>query len=191
MKHDKNPWKVVHSEKVYESPWIGVHKHEVITPANTPGTYSTVHFKNKAIGIIPLDADFNTWIVGQYRFPINCYSWEIPEGGGVLTVPYQESAARELHEETGITAEKYTEILRMHLSNSASDEEAIVFVAQGLSFGLAHPEETEELQLKKIPFLELFDWVNTGKITDAITIAAVYKTHFLIDKKIILPIKDK
>ena len=185
MEHEENPWKTLDSEKVYESAWIAVNKHNVLNPANNTAIYSTIHFKNKAIGVIPLDENYNTWIVGQYRYPTNNYSWEIPEGGGNLNIPYIDSAARELLEETGLKAEKYTEIMRMHLSNSASDEEAIVFVAQNLSYHNAEPEETEVLQIKKLPFNELYIMVNEGKITDAITIAAVYKTKLMIDQKII------
>jgi 8-oxo-dGTP pyrophosphatase MutT (NUDIX family) len=181
MLNEENPWKTLASEIVYESGWILVKKHQVLNPANNPALYSTIHFKNKAIGVIPLDENYNTWIVGQFRYPTNCYSWEIPEGGGNIHVPYVESAARELLEETGIKAEKYTEIMRMHLSNSASDEEAIVFVAQKLSYHTAAPEETEVLQVKKLSFNELYSMVHEGKITDAISIAAVYKTKILID----------
>jgi ADP-ribose pyrophosphatase len=181
MSNETNPWKTLQSQEVYESPWILITKHEVLNPAGNPATYSTITFKNKAIGILPLDEHYNTWIVGQYRYPTNNYSWEIPEGGGHPDVPYQESAARELLEETGIKANTYIEIMRMHLSNSASNEEAIVFVARDLSFHEAEPEETEVLQVKKIPFAKLFDMVDKGEVTDAITIAAVYKTKLLID----------
>lgn len=181
MQNEENPWKTLSTEMVYESAWIMVNKHQVINPANNPAIYSTIHFKNKAIGVIPLDEEYNTWIVGQFRYPTNCYSWEIPEGGGHLNVPYVDSAARELLEETGLKAEKYTEIMRMHLSNSASDEEAIVFVAQNLTQHNAEPEETEVLQVKKLPFNELYNMVQKGEITDAISIAAIYKTKTLID----------
>jgi ADP-ribose pyrophosphatase len=106
----KNPWTTRPTEKIYDSPWIGLTKHDVLNPNGNPGTYSVVHFKNIAIGIIVLDKDQNTYIVGQYRYPINRYSWEIPEGGGKLDVPPLDSARRELHEETGITAAKWTKI---------------------------------------------------------------------------------
>ena len=182
MQNEENPWKTIDSVKVYESAWIEVNKHNVINPADNPAIYSTIHFKNKAIGVIPLDENYNTWIVGQFRYPTNSYSWEIPEGGGNLNVPSADSAARELLEETGLKAEKYTEIMRMHLSNSASDEEAIVFVAQNLSYHTAEPEETEVLQIKKLPFNELYKMVHEGQITDAITIAAVYKVKVMIEE---------
>lgn len=172
---EHNPWKTLRSELVYESPWIGIIRNEVINPSGKPGIYSTITFKNKAIGVIPIDENLQTWVVGQFRYPVNSYSWEIPEGGGKPDVPYRESAARELMEETGIKAEKLHQLMTMHLSNSASDEEAIVFVATELSFGLPEPEETEILQLRKIPFEQLYQMVLNNEITDAITVAAVLK----------------
>jgi len=180
---EKNPWKTLKSEWVYDTQWIGVQKHEVTNPAGNPGIYSTIHFKNKAIGVIPLDEKNNTWIVGQFRYPLGKYSWEIPEGGGNPSVPYHESAARELLEETGITAQKFELLLTMDLSNSVSDEEAIVFVARELSFGQAEPEETEVLQVRKIHFDDLFRMVMAGEIRDAITIAAVLKLKILLTEK--------
>lgn len=186
MNVEENPWKTTSTQMVYESPWIAVNKHEVINPAGNPGTYSTIHFKNKAIGILALDEDFNTWIIGQYRYPINAYSWEIPEGGGQLDVAYELSAERELFEETGIKAKKITEIMRLHLSNSASDEEAIVFIAQDLSYHEPEPEETEVLQIRKLPFTELYQMVIDGEVTDAITIAAVLKVDVMIKKNLIM-----
>ena len=175
-----NPWTTLTSEKVYDSPWIGLTKHDILNPNGNPGTYSVVHFKNLAIGILPLDKDYNTWIVGQYRYPINQYSWEIPEGGGNLDLPPLESAKRELLEETGITANKWTKIQEMYLSNSASDEFCTLFIAQDLSFGEAEPEDNEQLEQKKIPFDELYKLVKNGEITDSLTVAAVLKAKLMM-----------
>ena len=180
MNEEKNPWTTLKSEKVYDSPWIGLTKHDVLTPSNTPGTYSVIHFKNLALGVLPLDEDYYTWIVGQFRYPINQYSWEIPEGGGKLDVPPIDSAKRELLEETGITAKKWTKIHEAHLSNSASDELAILYIAQDLSFGESQPEEEEELVCKKIHFNELYQLVEDGIITDAMTVITVLKTKLMM-----------
>jgi ADP-ribose pyrophosphatase len=185
MESLENPWKTLTDEFIYESSWIKVTKHEVINPAGNNGIYSVVHFKNLAIGILPLDEEYNTWIVGQFRYPTNNYSWEIVEGGGEHAIDPVLSAERELMEETGIKAKKYTKLMEMDLSNSCTNERAIVYIAQGLSFHTAEPEETEQLQVRKVHFNELFDMVFSGEITDAITIAAVYKTKVLIDKKLI------
>ncbi len=176
----KNPWVTLKSEKVYDSPWVGLTKHDVLNPSGNPGTYSVVHFKNLAIGILPLDKDYNTWIVGQYRYPIEQYSWEIPEGGGKLDVPPLVSAQRELLEETGITAGKWTKIQEMYLSNSASDEFCVLYIAQDLSFGDSAPEEDEELEVKKIHFNDLYKMVQSGEITDSLTVTIVLKTKLLM-----------
>ena len=181
MEHLENPWKTLSDEFIYESAWIRVNKHDVINPAGNKGIYSVVHFKNIAIGILPLDEFYNTWLVGQFRYPVNKYSWEIIEGGGALDVDPVLSAERELLEETGIRATKYTKLLEMDLSNSCSDEKAIVYIAQGLSFHTAEPEETEQLQVRKLSFAEVFEMVLRGDITDAISVAAIYKAKILID----------
>ncbi len=177
---EKNPWTTLSTEKIYDSPWIGLTKHNVLTPNNTPGTYSVIHFKNIALAVLPLDKDYNTWIVGQYRYPINQYSWEVPEGGGKRNVPPIDSAKRELLEETGITANKWTKIQELHLSNSASDEFGILYVAQDLSFGESHPEDEEELVSKKIHFDELYKLVEEGSITDSLTVTIVLRVKLLM-----------
>ncbi|MES2140119.1 MAG: NUDIX hydrolase [Bacteroidota bacterium] len=176
----KNPWTTLTSEKIYDSPWIGLTKHDVLNPNGNPGTYSVVHFKNLAIGILPLDNDYNTWIVGQYRYPINQYSWEIPEGGGNHNVPALDSAKRELLEETGITANKWTKIQELHLSNSASDEFGILYIAQDLNFGESEPEDDEQLVVRKLHFNELYQMVESGEITDSLTVIAVLKAKLLM-----------
>ncbi|MGZ3862149.1 MAG: NUDIX domain-containing protein [Bacteroidia bacterium] len=178
-----NPWITKTTQDVYESAWIKVTKRDVLNPAGNPAIYSVVHFKNLAIGILPIDKDLNIWLVGQFRYPVNEYSWEIPEGGGNPDVDPVESARRELKEEVGIVAQKYTELMRMHLSNSATDELSITYLATGLSFEEAEPEESEVLQIKKLHLSEAFNWVMEGKITDAISVAAILKAKWLLDNK--------
>ncbi len=177
-----NTWKTLSSELVYESAWIAVHKHQTINPAGKPAVYSVVNFKNLAIGILPLSDDGYTWLVGQWRYPLNAYSWEIPEGGGPLGEAPIETAVRELKEETGIVAQKFEEIMQLHLSNSATDEHAFVFLATDLTFEEAEPEETEDLKIKKVHINEAFEMVMKGEITDGISVAAIFKVKYLIDK---------
>ena len=180
MIEEKNPWTTLDKKLVYESPWIGVSHHNVLNPAGKPGTYSVVHFKNFAIGVLPLDENFNTWIVGQYRYPFNLFTWEIPEGGGQLNIDPLESAKRELEEECGIIADKFTFIQHMQLSNSATDEVAYLYIAQGLSFTKSQPGDDEELHVKKIHFDTLYEMVLKGEVTDSLTVAAVLKTKLLM-----------
>jgi 8-oxo-dGTP pyrophosphatase MutT (NUDIX family) len=178
---ENNPWKIIGEKQIYDNPWIQVTEYDVLNAAGNKGIYGKIHFKNLAIGIIPLDKDYNTWLVGQYRFPLNVYSWEIPEGGGKLGIDPLNSAKRELLEETGITAKKWTEILTMHLSNSVSDEKGIIFIAQDLTVGQSQPDEDEVLQIKKLPFNNAFEMVMKGEITDSLAVAGILKTKILID----------
>jgi len=128
------PWKVLSEKLVHETPWIRVDHHDVITPTGTPGIYTTVDFKNWAIGIIPIDEEGYTYIVGQYRFPLKEYSWEIPEGGGSKDKTILDSAQRELLEETGITATNWEMLYEFNTSNSVTNERAFVFLATGKEY---------------------------------------------------------
>ncbi len=174
-----NPWKTLSSEKIYENLWISLTEHQVINPGGGSGIYGEVHFKNLAIGIIPLDEENNTWLVGQYRFPLKQYSWEIPEGGGLLNNDSLLSAQRELLEETGIKAEEWIEIQKIHLSNSVSDELGIIYLARQLSFGESSPEESEDLIVRKVPFETAYQMVLNGEITDSLSVAAILKLKIM------------
>jgi len=175
----ENPWQVISSESIYDNPWINLTEHQVINPGGGEGIYGQVHFKNLAIGIIVLDEDDQTWLVGQYRFPLDQYSWEIPAGGCPLHSDPLETAKRELLEETGMTAASWTQIQQMHLSNSVSDELAIIYLARQLSYGTAEPEESEELQLKRMSFEDAYQMVAGGQITDSLSVAAILKLKIM------------
>ena len=184
-KTEKNPWEITHSKTTYENPWIKVTHNEVINPAGNDGIYGVVHLKNYAIGILPLDKDLNTYLVGQFRFPLNEYSWEIPEGGCPEGTDILATAKRELKEEVGLTAKKWTPLLTMHISNCVTDEIGYVFIAQDLMEGIAEPEETEELVIKKLSFEEVFQMVMKEEITDSISVAAILKTKILLDQGVL------
>ncbi len=169
-----NPWKTLSAQEIYENKWIKLTEFQVINPAGNPGIYGVVHFQNYAVGVVPYENGF-IWMVGQFRYPLNRFSWEIPEGGGTLSLPPLDAAIRELKEETGMTASHYEKIVEMHLSNSVSDEYAIIYLATGLTHGEAEPEETEQLYVKKIRIEEAFALVEKGEITDSLTVAAIYK----------------
>ncbi|MBB5397250.1 NUDIX hydrolase [Mucilaginibacter sp. AK015] len=180
MQHpEANPWKITAEKEIYDNPWINVTEYQVINPSGNPGIYGQVHYKNIAIGILPLDDDMNTYLVGQYRFTLNQYSWELPEGGGMIGVDPLESAKRELLEETGLKASGWTEIQRMHLSNSVSDELCILYIARGLEQFEAEPEDTEQLIVKKVPFDEVYEMVCKGEITDSLAVAAILKARLM------------
>jgi|SRR5882757_8408256 len=182
MNESQNPWTVLSEASIYDNKWIGLTEYQVINPGGGKGIYGKVHFKNLAIGVLPLDEQGNTWLVGQYRFTLNQYSWEIPEGGGEMNTPAVESAQRELLEETGLVAKEWTPIQEMHLSNSVSDEKATVFLARQLEQREAMPEETEQLVIRKLPFEEAFQMVEKGQITDSMSVAAILKVKLMLIK---------
>jgi 8-oxo-dGTP pyrophosphatase MutT (NUDIX family) len=171
----QNPWKTLDVREVYFNAWIRVEEHRVINPAGGPGIYGKVSFRNRAIGIVALDEEMNTWLVGQYRYALDCFSWEIPEGGGPLDADRLDAAKRELKEETGITAGTWREVLKFHTSNSVTDEVAHVFLAEDLHFGDRQTEDTEaDLVVKKVPFREALAMVQNGEITDGLSIVAIH-----------------
>lgn len=176
------PWTRRSVVERYDNAWIRVEHHDVLTPRGGEGVYGVVRFKNLAIGIIPLDEDGGTWIVGQYRYPHASYTWEIPEGGGRIGVDPIQSARRELAEEVGLSAERWDLILEMDLSNSVTDEQCLIYLARGLTPCSSHPDETEELAIRRIPFTELYRGVLAGEYRDSLTIAGVLKLGYLLER---------
>jgi 8-oxo-dGTP pyrophosphatase MutT (NUDIX family) len=166
----KNPWTTLSGEEKYENRWIRVTEYQVINPAGGRGIYGKIHFKNKGIGIIPVDNEGNTWLVGQYRYTLNEFHWEIPEGGAPLNEDPLTAAQRELKEETGLTAKKWTQLLRMNTSNSVTDEECLIYLAEDLQQGDSELEDTEaDLKVRKVPLKEALDMVVRGEIADSMS----------------------
>jgi 8-oxo-dGTP pyrophosphatase MutT (NUDIX family) len=178
--NQQNPWQTKSSKKIYENPWISLTEHQVINPSGGKGIYGEVTFKNYAIGIIAIDEDDLIYLVGQYRYPLKKYSWELPEGGGPLDQEPLDSAKRELLEETGLVAQHWEEVLRMHLSNSVSNELGILYLAKDFEQFEAQPEETEQLEVKKIPFEEAYQMVIKGEITDSLTVAGILRVKLMM-----------
>jgi 8-oxo-dGTP pyrophosphatase MutT (NUDIX family) len=160
---------------VYSNPWIDVFHDEVTRPDGQPGIYGFVHYHNRASGVVALDDLDRVLLVGQYRYTLDLYSWEIPEGGGRHDENPQGIAARELAEETGYTARHWQFLATAHLSNSVSDEVAYLYLARGLEPGQSRPDPTELLQVQWLPFREALEWTATGKITDAMSVIAIQR----------------
>src|SRR3982751_3476116 len=180
MDEKKNPWRITGEQPIYDNAWINVTDYKVINPNGGKGIYGKVHFKNHAIGVVPLDEQLNTYLVGQYRFPIDQYSWEIPEGGCPFGEDILQGAQRELLEETGLKAQHWSHIAEVHLSNSVSDEAGSIYVAQGLSQETAMPDETEQLVVKKVAFEEAYQMVCEGKLTDMLSVAAILRVKLML-----------
>jgi 8-oxo-dGTP pyrophosphatase MutT (NUDIX family) len=180
LEEHPNPWTTKKIERVYDNPWIGLTHQEVINPSGKDGIYGVVHFKNLAIGVVPIDEEGNTWLVGQYRYTLEQYSWEIPEGGCPLGADPLETAKRELKEETGMTASNWMHILDLHTSNSVTDEAGMVFLATGLTQGDSQPEETEDLRVEKVPLIQALELIDQGVITDALSVMGLYRVYWLL-----------
>ncbi|RUL85719.1 NUDIX domain-containing protein [Tautonia sociabilis] len=170
-----NPWTIRSSRIVYDNPWITVREDQVLRPDGRPGIYGVVHFKNRAIGVLPVEEDGSVWLVGQHRYPLDSYSWEIPEGGGPIDEPPEETARRELLEETGLSADRLELIGTMHLSNSVSDEYGYIFRATGLTRGRSSPEGTERIEVRLVSWDEARAMLDRGEITDSLSVVALLR----------------
>ena len=165
-----NPWKTLSQEEKYDNRWIRVTEYQVINPGGGRGIYGKVHFKNKAVAVIPIDESGNTWLVGQYRYTLNAWSWEVPEGGCSEGEELLICARRELQEETGLVAQRWSLLTTLHTSNSVTDETGYIFLAEDLREGNSLPEESEaDIKVMKLQLEEALEMVMTGRITDSMS----------------------
>lgn len=179
MEKKIGPWLQKNNTTVYDNAWIKVEHHEVLNPNGGNGIYGKIHFKNIAIGVVPIFEDGTTVLVGQHRYPLDAYSWEIPEGGCPLNEKAEDAARRELLEETGLSCKKLIKIGGFAVSNSVSDEIAEIFIATDLEQHKAEPEETELLQHKRVSLKTAFEMVKNSEITDSLSIIALQKIELL------------
>jgi 8-oxo-dGTP pyrophosphatase MutT (NUDIX family) len=168
-----NPWTTVASRLVYDNPWIRVREDRVLRPDGLPGIYGVVEFKNRAIGVLPVDTDGGIWMVGQYRYPLQAYSWEIPEGGSPALESPEATAHRELREETGLIAGRMELVATAHLSNSVSDELGFVYRATELTHGPSEPEGSERITVRRFGWDEAWTMLRQREITDSMTVIAL------------------
>lgn len=175
-------WQTHSIDTVYDNPWIEVTHRQVTAPTGAPAIYGLVHFKLLAVAAVPLDSEGYTWLIGQHRYTIDQYSWEVPEGGGVIGEDSLAAARRELQEETGIRAARWTPLLEMHTSNSVTDEKAVAFLAQDLSFETPAPDATEQLEVRRVKLETAIEMVLDGRITDGFAMACLMKLQLQLDR---------
>ncbi len=176
---DADPWIVKGVRRAWENAWFVIDKHDVIHPGGTEGEYSVIRPRRLAVGVLPVDAEGGVHLVGQWRFPLGRYSWEMPEGGAEPGEPALDCARRELEEEAGLKAQAFVKMLEMDVSNSLTDERAAIFLATGLGPGTHQPEPAEVLKHKRVHFLEALARVECGYIRDSMTVAAVLRAHHM------------
>jgi 8-oxo-dGTP pyrophosphatase MutT (NUDIX family) len=184
----ENPWQTLASQPIYDNPWISVREDQVLKPNGQPGIYGVVSFKNKAVGVVPIDEEGYTYLVGQFRYTLNAYSWEIPEGGSPLHETALSTAKRELMEETGLSAQQWFDLGPIHTSNSVTDEVGRLYLATGLTQGNSEPEDTEQLIIKKIKMHEALQMVLRGEISDSLSIAGLLKANAWYTQQIQFPL---
>jgi 8-oxo-dGTP pyrophosphatase MutT (NUDIX family) len=185
------PWVQNGSRNVYDNPWIRVREDAVTRPDGSPGIYGAVEFHNYAIGVVALNAAGEIVLVGQHRYPLDYYSWEVPEGGCPKNAAPEEAAARELREETGLVATRYDYLGTMVLSNAVSDEVGHLYLARNLVQHAAEPEPTEVLQTRWIRLDEACREALEGRITDSVSCVALLRArHFLERENAGLPPPD-
>ena len=178
----RGPWTILTERLGYENPWMRVREYDVLRPDGQPGLYGVVEPKNAAIGVLPVFDNGDKMLVGQHRFALDAWSWELPEGGGPEGVPPLESAKRELAEETGLRASHWCALSEFDVSNSITNERAYSYIAWGLSEGEPDREGAEaDMQLRRLPLREALEMAISGSIRDGFSLimlmAAVEKAR--------------
>lgn len=165
-------YKILSSVLEYQNPAMEVYKKKVVYPDNKTKAFWVLHRLNFSI-IIPDFGDGTTLLVGQYRIPVEYYSWEFPMGSVEGADPIS-TAKQELKEETGYTAKNWGKIAEYHLAPGHNTQKVAVFVASDLTAGKSQPEPSEFLLLKRVKFSEVKEMIRDGKIKDGPTVTAFY-----------------
>lgn len=175
----RNPWTTTASRVVYQNPWISVREDQVIRPDGRPGIYGVVDIR-PSIGVVALDDQDRIVLVGQWRYALNRYSWEIPRGGShpgeidMLTV-----AQRELAEETGVLAAHWRRLGPVDICNGVANDVQTLFLATGLTATDRRLDPEEDIAVEWHPFDEAVRMALDGRITEVCSIAAILQVAIL------------
>lgn len=172
---DPDPFRVLDRTALYDSPWVRLREDRFEHRRGKLGRYAVCGFQRTGCGVLALDEQDRVVLVGQWRYPLELYSWEIPEGGGEASESPLAAIQRELREEAGLTASVWEPLAFFHNSNSSTDEEAYLFLARGLQDapGGSAAELDEELLLHREPFDQCVARVLSGELSDALTVVAI------------------
>ena len=176
---DTPPWRSLGDSVLVDTPWMRVTRHPAIAPTGADADYVVVRPKNVGTGVLPLHDDGTVSLVGQHRFALMRYSWEMPEGGAPEGEDPFEAVKRELAEEAGLTAQHWRAALDLDLSNSITDERAMAWVAWGLSETETAPDETEVFLTARVPFRDLMAEIARGAVRDGLTVATAYRAYHM------------
>ena len=169
-----DPYTVLDRRFLYDSPWIRIREDRFQHRRGAEGRYAVCGFVRTACGVLALDEQDRVVLVGQWRYPLEAYSWELPEGGGDVSESPFEAITRELAEEAGLTAQVWEPLAFFHPSNSSTEEEAFLFLATGLHPSEGHQaEDDEELLVHREPFQDCLRRVLSGELTDSLTVMAL------------------
>lgn len=163
---ERNPWRTLGSRTAFENDWMRVVEDEVIDPGAQRTTYGVVRIKHHGVAVLPIDRRGWTRLVGQFRYPLGRYLWEIPKGNGEPDEEAEAAARRELAEETRLAARRWLALPPMETSVGLSDERVTPFVAWDLDCDdAAEPDAQEDLAVRRLPFAEVVGMVDRGELT--------------------------
>jgi 8-oxo-dGTP pyrophosphatase MutT (NUDIX family) len=182
MTDEQNPWTTLSVTARFDDPWIRVEEHAVVNAAGERRGYGVVRFKKRGVSVVPIGAEGHTLLVGQWRYSLGRYLWEIPAGGHAPDEDPLAAARRELREEAALTAGSWREILRLDLSTAITDEHVACFLAWDLDRCEPAPDPQEVLAVRRLPFADALDLVWRGEITAAVSVAALLKVHAMATK---------
>jgi 8-oxo-dGTP pyrophosphatase MutT (NUDIX family) len=179
MRMPINPWKTKSSREVYKNAWIRVREDHVVRPDGGPGIYGVIEIR-PSVGIVAIDSRDRIVLVGQWRYSVNRYSWEVPRGGShpgetdMLAV-----AQRELAEEAGVVAQHWQRLGAVDVCNGVCDDVQTLFLATDLSPTEMNLDPEEDISVEWKPFDEALNMAMDGRITEVCSVAAILQVAFL------------